>query len=598
MASRGDTMTVTSSGLQISQRQLLAIMGGVMLGVLLSALDQTVVGPALFKIVKDLQGLEHYAWVTTAYLLTSTVTVPIVGKLSDLYGRKWFFVGGMVVFLIGSVLSGQASGTAIFSVGGVSISGLTVGMAQLIIFRALQGIGAGMILANAFAIIGDLVPPAQRGRWQGLFGGVWGLASVIGPTVGGYITDNVGWRWVFYVNVPVGAVALAVVIMTFPHLAPASRGGRKIDWLGALTLVAAAMPILLGLSLGGTKDFPWDSQKTIGFFALGALMLLAFILVEWRASEPLLPLDLFKRPTFTLSMLTVFLVGVGMFGALINIPIFIQGVQGDTATSSGNTITPMMLAMVAVSVVSGQIQSRTGKYRWLGIFGMVAIATGLFLLSTMTVSTPRLQTVAYMVVMGMGLGIAMPLYTVIVQNAFPVQRMGVVTSATTFFRSIGGTVGVAVLGTVVNNHFRSEYTAHLSPSLKANPQFQSFLSNVSPQALVSPDTITAIRTQLLATGQPLAVVNGIVTAIQAPIKGALATSITQAFLIGAIVAVVAIIATAFIPEIPLRRSHDQPSMAMEGAGEALAVEEDVPALSDVGVTDAEPETAGSASGRA
>jgi hypothetical protein len=203
-----------------------------------------------------------------------------------------------------------------------------------------------------------------------------------------------------------------------------------------------------------------------------------------------------------------------------------------------------------------------------------------------------------MVIMGMGLGIAMPLYTVIVQNAFPVQRMGVVTSATTFFRSIGGTVGVAVLGTVVNNHFRSEYTAHLSPSLKANPQFQSFLSNVSPQALVSPDTITALRTQLLATGQPLAVVNGIVTAIQAPIKGALATSITQAFLIGAIVAVGAIIATAFIPEIPLRRSHDVPSMAMEGAGEALTVEEDEPTLSDVGATDGEPETAGSASGRA
>jgi EmrB/QacA subfamily drug resistance transporter len=567
----GKTVT-TATGARISQGQLIIIMVGVMLGVLLSALDQTVVGPALFKIVKDLQGLEHYSWVTTAYLLTSTITVPIVGKLSDLYGRKWFFVSGMIIFLIGSALSGQATGADQFSLLGVSVSGLTVGMAQLILFRAVQGIGGGMLMANAFAIIGDLVAPAERGRWQGLFGAVWGLSSVIGPTVGGYITDNIGWRWVFYVNLPVGLVALAVVIFTFPRLVNTSHTSRSIDWLGAVTLVGALTPLLIALSLGGSKDFPWDSTKTIGLFAVGGVLLVAFVLAEWRAKQPLLPLDLFKNRIFTLSMVTVFLVGVGMFGAIINLPLFIQGVQGDSATSSGNTITPMMLSMVVVSAISGQLLSRTGRYRILGVVGMAAVSTGLFLLSRMTVDTPRLETVGFMVIMGLGLGVAMPLYTVIVQNAFPVQRLGVVTSATTFFRSVGGTVGVAVLGGIVSNRFSSEYTANLDPQLKNNPQFGAFLNNLSPQALVSPDTINAIKQQLLGGGIPGQVVNQILTQIQAPIKPALSASITEAFLIGAIIAAVAIFATALIPEIPLRRSSAGATMTMEGAGELLAEE--------------------------
>src|SRR5690349_4933948 len=227
----------------IRGRQLYLIMGGVMLGLLLAALDQTVVGPAMFRIIRDLQGLEHYAWVTTAYLLTSTVTVPIAGKLGDMFGRKWFFVTGMVIFIGASMLSGLSSGTDAFNLLGVTVPGLTVGMAELIFFRAIQGIGGGLMMANAFTIIGDLVPPAERGRWQGLFGAVFGLASVIGPTIGGYITDNIGWQWVFYVNVPVGILAVAVVSLTFPHLAPARRGSRSIDWLGAVLLIAGTTPI-------------------------------------------------------------------------------------------------------------------------------------------------------------------------------------------------------------------------------------------------------------------------------------------------------------------------------------------------------------------
>lgn len=564
---------ITSSGAHISRSQLLTIMGGVMLGLLLSSLDQTIVGPALFKIVKDLRGLEHYSWVTTGYLLTSTITVPIVGKLSDIYGRKWFFVAGMVLFVAGSALCGQSAGTGQFSLFGYDIPNLTIGMAQLILFRALQGIGGGMITGNAFTIIADLVAPAERGRWQGLFGAVFGLSSVLGPTIGGYLTDNVGWQWIFYVNLPIGIIAVTLVTLTFPHLKPRDAGGKRhIDWLGALFLTGAVTPILVALSLGGSADFPWDSSQTIGLFVVGGVLLIAFILREVFAKEPILPLDLFKNRIFTLSVVTMALVGIGMFGALINLPLFIQGVQGDSATASGNSTIPMMMSLIVVSAISGQILSRTGKYRILGIFGTLALTGGMLLLFTMTVDTPLWQTIIYMVIVGVGLGVAMPIYTVIVQNAVPVERLGVVTSATNFFRSIGGVIGVAVLGGVVNNRFTSEYTSRLPDTMKNNPQFSGFLSHLSPQALVSPDTITAIGQQLQAAGLPASQVSVILAAIQAPIKPALAASLTQAFLISAIIVAVSIVATALIPEIPLRRSNARP--AVEGAELALGVEEE------------------------
>jgi EmrB/QacA subfamily drug resistance transporter len=531
--------------------------------------------------------------VTTAYLLTSTVTVPIFGKLGDLYGRKWFYVGGVVLFMLGSALSGLSSGTDEFNFLGVAVPGLTTGMAQLIIFRGLQGIGGGMIFANAFTIIGDLVPPAERGRWQGLFGAVWGLSSVIGPTIGGYITDNIGWQWVFYVNIPVGILCLLVMIFLFPHLAPTAQGSKVIDWLGAGTLVLGITPLLLALSLGGSKDFPWDSGQILTMFGLSAIFLAAFLFVESRAREPIIPLDLFKNRIFTLSVITMFLVGVGMFGAIINIPLFIQGVQGDNATNSGNSITPMMISVVIVSVISGQLLSRTGKYRWLGIFGMSALTVGMFLLSTMVVSTPRWQTIAFMIIMGLGLGVAMPLYTLIVQNAFPPQRLGVVTSATTFFRSIGGTMGVAILGTVVSNRFKDDYLARLSPQLKESPQFGAFLNNLNPQALISPETITTIQQQLQAAHLPAAQIQTIIAAIQQPIAPALSVATTEAFLIGAILLAFAIVATAFIPEIPLRKTNMHPAMA-EGAGEAMAEEAGKELLAEGPVVppEAEPELVG------
>jgi EmrB/QacA subfamily drug resistance transporter len=602
-AGNGARIHVTTTGLHLTTRQLLTIMGGVMLGLLLAALDQTVVGPAMYKIVRDLHGLEHYTWVTTAYLLTSTVSVPIVGKLGDLYGRKWLYVGGMAVFIAGSALSGLSNGLGAFSIFGNDISGLTTGMAQLILFRALQGVGAGMLTANAFAIIGDLLPPAERGRWQGLFGGVWGLSSVIGPTIGGFITDNIGWRWVFYVNVPIGIAALIVVTLTFPRLAPARRGGRSIDWLGAGALALAVTPLLLALSLGGSSDFPWDSPKTIGMFAFSGVMILVFLLIESKAKEPILPLDLFKNPIFSLSMVTVFIVGMGMFGALINIPLFIQGVQGGSATNSGNSVTPMMFAMIVVSIASGQVLSRTGRYRVLGVAGMAAMTLGIFLLSRMQVDTPLWQTIVFMVIMGLGLGVAMPIYNLIVQNAFPVQRLGVVTSATQFFRSMGGTVGLAVLGTILNNRFSSEYSSQVATSLaplKANPQlaplvnnpqFSGNISNLSPQALLAPDTVAALQARLASFHLPAPLINQILAAIQEPIKPALTSAITATFFIATLIVAAGLIATALIPEIPLRRSNAGAGVLAEGAGEAVGAELAADAASSAG---AEPAlTAGS-----
>jgi EmrB/QacA subfamily drug resistance transporter len=557
------TVSTEHAPAEVHGRQLYVIMGGVILGLLLAALDQTVVGPAMFRIIRDLKGLEHYAWVTTAYLLTSAVTVPIAGKIGDLFGRKWFFVGGMVIFIAASMLSGLASGTDPFNIFGLTVPGLTVGMSELIFFRALQGIGGGLMMANAFTIIGDLVAPAERGRWQGLFGAVFGLASVIGPTIGGFITDNIGWQWVFYVNVPVGLIAIPMVSLTFPNIVQAGANRRSIDWLGALTLIGTVTPILLALSLGGSKDFPWSSSAILAMFATGAVFLGLFLWRESRAAEPILPLDLFKNRIFTLSVLTVTLVGLGMFGAIINLPLFIQGVQGQSATDSGNAILPLMFGSIVFSIISGQIVSRTGKYRVMAIVGQVIIALGMFLLSTMAI------------VMGIGLGIAQPLYTLIVQNAFPPQRLGVVTSATTFFRSIGGTVGVAIFGTIVNNRFASEYQAQLPEQIKSSPQFGAFLANISPQALISPETITAIRTQLQSLNLPLTQIDQTIAAITAPIKPALGVATTEAFLLGAVVLAISTLFVAFIPEIALRKratraAASTESRAIEGVPEALS----------------------------
>jgi EmrB/QacA subfamily drug resistance transporter len=529
----------------IKGTQLLIVMVSVLLGILLAALDQTIVGPALPKIVGDLQGLDRYSWVVTIYLLTSTISVPIIGKLSDMYGRKWLYMAGIGVFLIGSALSG--------------ISG---DMNQLIIFRGLQGLGAGFIAACAFAIIADLIPPADRGKWQGVFGSVFGLSSVVGPTLGGFITDNFSWHWIFYINVPVGILALAVLFFTFP--AEDKKHVRKsIDWLGAGALVVSLVPLLIALSLGGTPDWDWGSAKVIGMFVVAVVFMAAFIFIESRTPEPIIPLDLFKNSIFTVSVGTVFVTGVGLFGAVLFIPLFIQAIQGDSAIASGNAITPLTLAVVVSSVITGQIISRTGKYRIVGIIGMGLVTLGMGLLWTMQIDVPRFTTIVYMIIMGLGLGVAFPLYTLVVQNVFPIQRVGVVTASVQFFRSIGSTVGVAILGTVVNNQFQSQLPTQLQNGVKALPpknipvdKLLAGFSHVSTQSLASGGGgADALKAQLLQAGTPPSAVDTMANLINTALKNSLFAGIQEAFLIGTILLGLGFVLTIFLKEIPLRKSN-------------------------------------------
>lgn len=549
-----------------SRGQIFAVMASVLLGILLAALDQTIVGPALPKIIGDLQGFDHYSWVVTLYLLTSTISVPIIGKLSDMYGRKWFYAAGIVIFVAGSALSG-----------------ISQDMLQLILFRGFQGIGAGILFGCAFAIIADVIPPAERGKWQGVFGSVFGLASVIGPTVGGFLTDNLSWRWVFYVNVPIGVIALAVLIVSFPA-EDKKFVSKSIDWLGAGALILALTPLLMALSFGG-GEWAWGSWQVIGSFVMAAVFLGLFLFVESRAKEPIIPLDIFKNDIMRVSTLTVFMTGVGMFGAIIFIPLFIQAIQGDSATSSGNAVTPMTFALIISSVITGQLVSRTGKYRLIGIAGMTFVTLGMVLLASMNVDTPRWTTIVYMIVMGLGMGVAFPLYTLVVQNAFPIQRVGVVTAAVQFFRSIGGTVGTAVLGTLVNNKFHENFPVEFQKQVNLLPpdvaskipvaQLTAGLSNANPQSLLSAGAADALKGQLGQAGVPADAVGTIVDLIFKSMKPALFSGIQLSFIIGAVLLGIGLVSTIFLREIPLRKGFAPSAASMAEGGHGSSDAEEV-----------------------
>lgn len=424
----------------------MSILAGVLLAMLLGALDATIVGPAMPQIVQELGGMALLAWVFTIYSLTSTIAIPIVGKLSDLYGRKWFFIAGIVIFLVGSALSG-ASGEG-------WLTGLLAGiepMVQLIVFRGIQGVGGGMMMANAMAIIGDLFEPRQRARYQGLTGAVFGLASVFGPAAGGWLTDSLSWRWIFYINLPFGLLALGVLAMTMPR--PEVGQKHRVDWWGATALAAGLVPLLLALNWGGSEH-AWGSGTIVGLLSTAFILLALFIFRELKASEPILDIRLFKDRSFSASMGVLFLSGVGMFGAIMFLPTFMQIVQGKSASTSGALLMPMMLGMIGASIVTGQIIARTGRYKVYGIVGLAAAAAGMFGLSRLTVDASQLYVIASMAFVGMGIGVTMPLFTISLQSQFQ-DRIGEVTAALQFFRSIGGTVGVALLGGVMNAQMRA-----------------------------------------------------------------------------------------------------------------------------------------------
>jgi EmrB/QacA subfamily drug resistance transporter len=455
---------------QSGRRETVLAVAGLMLALFLVALDQTVVGTALPKIIADLNGFEHYAWVTTAYLLASTSMIPVIGKLGDIYGRKWFIIAGVAIFLAASALCGAAWG-----------------MTELILFRGLQGLGAGMIFSNIFTSVADIFPdPARRAKYQGVFFSVFALTSVIGPTMGGWITDNLSWRWVFYINLPLGVFSLFALPIVLHQ--SARRYGVKIDFLGATTITASVVSLLLALSWVG-EGYDWDATRVVIGFVVAAVLLAVFIPIELRATEPVIPLSLFKSRVFGSAALLMFMVGIGMFGIILYTPLFVQGVLGKTATGSGTVLTPLVLSMTAMGVICGQIIARVKRIKPFMIVGAIVMTTGIYLLTTLDVDSTQRTVALYLMITGLGLGPLMPSATLAVQSTVEKRLLGVATSATQFIRSVGSTVGTAVIGSLVTSGY-ADYLENHAP-----PQAPGRLINAldDPNALVSEQARNALE---------------------------------------------------------------------------------------------------------
>jgi EmrB/QacA subfamily drug resistance transporter len=475
-------------GYQFTIGRILAIYSGLMVTLALAALDQTIVATALPRIVGDLGGIAQYSWVFTAYMLTSTVTVPLYGKLGDVYGRKNLFLIAIITFLAGSALCGIAQT-----------------MTQLVVFRAVQGIGAGGLFPLSLAVIGNIVPPRDRGRWQGLIGAVFASSSIIGPAVGGFIVDSTTWRWVFFVNLPVGGVALAVISLTMPRWR--ARVEHRIDWLGAGILAFGTGLLLLGLVWGGTQ-YPWASGEVIGVLAGAVACLLVFAVVERRAVEPILPFDVLRNPIVSGSVVCMALVGMAMFGTISYVPLFVQGVIGTSATSSGVVLTPMTLGAVCTSILTGQLVSRTGRYRWNAVFGPVVLTIGMLLLWRMNTSTTNGEAARNMVIAGIGIGSMMQVFVLSVQNAVPRSRIGSATALTQFGRQMGATLGVTIVGAIVNHGLPAGVGAgaegsaihRLSPALRqglASALRPAFLTSAAIAAVVWVVAVVFVKEQTL-----------------------------------------------------------------------------------------------------
>jgi EmrB/QacA subfamily drug resistance transporter len=518
-------------------------LSAVLIVFLLAALDQTVVATAMPVIISQLRGLEYYSWVTTSYLLSSTVMVPIWGKLGDLYGRKGVLLAGILLFLLGSWLSGLAG-----EFGDLPLLG--GGMVQLIVFRAIQGLGGGALFTTAFAIIADLYPPRERGRFAGLFGGVFGLSSAIGPLLGGYFTDHgtvtfaghviAGWRWVFYLNVPLALVALFMVIFKMPKLSHAPKG--SIDYLGALLIVAACVPLLLALSFGGQK-YAWESPTIISLFAMFVVFTVLFVFNERKADDPIIHMELFADKVFTWANLGGFFSSMSFLSVVAFLPLFMQLGQGLKATTSGLSTLPLMAGLIIAATLSGRLVTKTGRYKQVLLAGVAILFAGTLLLGLMGYQTTPLDLIWRMTLLGMGLGPLQGTFGIAIQNAVPADRIGVVTSAHSFFRQIGSTVGVAIFGTLLTNN--------LNANLRA-------WSVSSGQPLLDLSKLRSLSADAQAHANALS--------IPEPIRKLIADSVTHVFLLSLIVVMLALIATWMVPELPMRgrsKSSEEDAVSAE-----------------------------------
>lgn len=543
------------------RRRKAVVFAGVLLALLLGALDQTIVGPAMPQIVRELGGMQLLAWIFTIYSLTSTIAVPIVGKLSDLYGRKWFYVGGIVLFMVGSVMCGGAGSGAFNAL--FEPLGLTP-MIQLIVARAVQGVGGGMMMANGMALVGDLFEPRERGKYQGFTGAVFGLASVLGPALGGWLTDFATWRWIFFVNVPLGV--LAIVVLWFGMPRPQTGQRHSVDWWGAVALVTGLVPLLLALNWGGS-EFSWTSVTILALLGFALALLVVFVLRERRASEPILDMALFGDRAFSMSMLVLFLSGVGLFGSIMFLPLFMQVVQGASAAASGQLLIPMMVSMVTGSILCGQLIARTGRYKWLGVAGLGLASAGMFLLSRLHVGVAPSTLMLNMVMIGFGMGVTMPLFAISLQAQFQ-TRIGEVTAAVMFFRSIGGTVGVALLGGVMNAAFGRNLDRLLTRDAEKLGSFGPMLERLTtePSKLLNEGAIDAIAASIPPEAQQVMVT------FVADLRLALADAIAETFLIGAVMmtlAFLAFLAMVAVREVPLEAKVKAPGSPEEMGGELI-----------------------------
>jgi EmrB/QacA subfamily drug resistance transporter len=550
--------------LHIDQRARFEILGAILLAMFLSALDQTIVGTALPRIVSDLKGNDLYVWVVTIYLLTSTVTGPIYGKISDLLGRRPMMMLGIGLFLAGSVLSG-----------------ISQEMWQLIAARGFQGLGAGAIFPISLAVIGDLFTPRERGKYQGLFGAVFGVSALIGPFLGGFLTDNVGWHWVFFVNVPVGLVALYIIWRLLPPIKHPENAG-SIDYLGSAVFAAAIVPILIGLTNKQTAE--WTDPFVGGLILLGVAFTALFIWVESRAAEPIVPLGLFKNRTFTVSVLGVFLAAFGFFGAIIFVPRWFQVVYGSSATESGYQMFPLLLGLLSSSIGSGFYISKTGKYKWLVVIAMAIMSVGLLLMTNLRAETDLPTIWLWMIIAGVGLGPTMAAFTIVVQNAVPFSQLGVATSDLTFFRQVGGTVGLAIAGTLFGNALTAEVPKQLLAAGVPQPLVDRFGSGQVSNGEIG--AVGDLGAQILANTPPQfrSVVEPVIPNIVAGFHEAFSVAIGSALWLGVGAAVISALVILFgLPELPLRR-HFGPAAGLESegmdAGTGFAGAEQVAAVGD------------------